>query len=402
MTSGSIEFDRVWKKFRRGESHDSLRDLAPAVVRRLLGRSSVKTELSSSDFWAVRDVSFTVRPGQALGIIGPNGAGKSTILKLLTSILRPTRGRCAVHGRIGALIEVSAGFHPDLSGRENVFLQGAIMGMPAGDIARKFDAIVEFSEIADFIDTPVKRYSSGMNARLGFSIAAHLDPDVLIIDEVLAVGDFSFQQRAFDRVRDLVKRDIPVVLVSHQLERVAQLCTDAILLNHGEVAAAGKPADCIAAYVLAPARSAAPASESPLHLEELRLPPGDIRSGGRMRFTVRGVVAESGLPDSIEGVVVRIRSAQTGQSVFVTSTARIGAPLPASGAFELSVELQMNVQPGIYGVDVAPWDRYRGSQLDGLHGYLQVQPGADFTGPVQMNPVMSVAAIAAAVPGAGA
>jgi lipopolysaccharide transport system ATP-binding protein len=145
MTSGSIEFDRVWKKFRRGESHDSLRDLAPAVVRRLLGRSSVKTELSSSDFWAVRDVSFTVRPGQALGIIGPNGAGKSTILKLLTSILRPTRGRCAVHGRIGALIEVSAGFHPDLSGRENVFLQGAIMGMPAGDIARKFDAIVEFS-----------------------------------------------------------------------------------------------------------------------------------------------------------------------------------------------------------------------------------------------------------------
>jgi ABC-type polysaccharide/polyol phosphate transport system ATPase subunit len=401
MTSGSIEFDRVWKKFRRGESHDSLRDLAPAVVRRLLGRSSVKTELSSSDFWAVRDVSFTVRPGQALGIIGPNGAGKSTILKLLTSILRPTRGRCAVHGRIGALIEVSAGFHPDLSGRENVFLQGAIMGMPAGDIARKFDAIVEFSEIADFIDTPVKRYSSGMNARLGLSIAAHLDPDVLIIDEVLAVGDFSFQQRAFDRVRELVKRNIPVIMVSHQLERVAELCSDAILLNHGEVATEGKPADCIAAYVLAPARSAAPVAESPLRVEELQLPQAELRSGGRVRFAVRGAVAEGGLPDSIEGIVVRVRSAQNGQSVFVTSTARLGVALPPSGPFELTVELQLNVPAGIYGVEVTPWDRYRGKPLPGVNGYLQVQPGPDFSGAVQMNPVMSVSPVAAAMPAAG-
>ena len=204
MSGPGIEFERVWKKFRRGESYDSLRDFAPSVFRRLFGRGPSPIELGAADFWAVRDVSFTVRPGQALGIIGPNGAGKSTILKLLTSILRPTRGRCSVRGRIGALIEVSAGFHPDLSGRENVFLQGAIMGMPPADIARKFDAIVEFSEIAEFIDTPVKRYSSGMNARLGFSIAAHLDPDILIIDEVLAVGDFSFQQRAFDRVRELI------------------------------------------------------------------------------------------------------------------------------------------------------------------------------------------------------
>ena len=191
MATPGIEFHHVWKRFRRGELHDSLRDLLPAMAKRLVGRAQRADELRTGDFWALKDVSFRVEPGQALGIIGPNGAGKSTVLKILTRILRPNRGGCTVRGRIGALIEVAAGFHPDLTGRENVFLQGAIMGMSAADTLRKFDEIVEFSGIADFIDTPVKRYSSGMNARLGFSIAVHLDPDVLIIDEVLAVGDYS-------------------------------------------------------------------------------------------------------------------------------------------------------------------------------------------------------------------
>ena len=171
MTSPSIEFDNVWKKFQRGELHDSLRDLIPAMARRLMGRVPRKDELSQGEFWAVRDVSFSVRPGEALGIIGPNGAGKSTILKLLTQILTPTRGRCMIHGRAGALIEVSAGFHPDLTGRENIFLQGAIMEMRSREIARRFDEIVAFAEIEQFIDTPAKRYSSGMNARLGFAIS---------------------------------------------------------------------------------------------------------------------------------------------------------------------------------------------------------------------------------------
>src|SRR6185312_4063250 len=193
-----VRFEGVWKKFQRGEVHDSLRDLIPAVARRFV-RGKTPPALSNREFWAVRDVSFNVGMGQALGIMGPNGAGKSTILKLLTKILRPDRGIREVHGRIGMLIEISAGFHPDLTGRENVFLQGAIMGMKRVDIRRKFDEIVAFSEIEDFIDTPVKRYSSGMNARLGFAIAAHVDPDVLIIDEVLAVGDFRFQDKAFGR-----------------------------------------------------------------------------------------------------------------------------------------------------------------------------------------------------------
>jgi lipopolysaccharide transport system ATP-binding protein len=231
MTTPHLIFDRVWKKFHRGEMHDSLRDLIPAAARRLTGRALSTRDLQTGDFWAVRDLSFEVNPGQTLGIIGPNGSGKSTTLKLLTKIYEPSRGHCAVRGRVGTLIEVAAGFHGDLTGRENVFLQGAIMGMRSRDIVRKFDEIVEFSGISEFIDTQVKRYSSGMNARLGFSIAAHLEPDVLIIDEVLAVGDMTFQEKAFGRIRDLAQSGLPVVIVSHQLDRIGELCTDVIVLR---------------------------------------------------------------------------------------------------------------------------------------------------------------------------
>jgi lipopolysaccharide transport system ATP-binding protein len=218
-----VVFDSVWKKFRRGERHDSLRDLVPALVRRSFRRSQEEA-LASEEFWAVEDVSFETPAGEALGIIGPNGAGKSTTLKLLTKILRPTRGRAAVRGRVGALIEVAAGFHPDLTGRENVYLQGAIMHMKRAEIARKFDEIVDFAGLAPFIDTPVKRYSSGMNARLGFSIAAHLEPHVLLIDEVLAVGDMGFQQRCIERMHAFKRQGVAIVFVSHNLQAVATLC----------------------------------------------------------------------------------------------------------------------------------------------------------------------------------
>ena len=191
MNTGSIVFDGVWKKFQRGEHHDSLRDLIPSLVRNVIRRRD-PSALRADEFWILRDVSFRVERGQALGILGRNGAGKSTTLKLLSRILKPTKGEARVTGRVGALIEISAGFHPDLTGRENVFLQGAILGMRRREIEDNLGKIIEFSELADFIDTPVKRYSSGMNARLGFSIAAHVRPDVLLIDEVLSVGDLKF------------------------------------------------------------------------------------------------------------------------------------------------------------------------------------------------------------------
>jgi lipopolysaccharide transport system ATP-binding protein len=246
-----VVFDHVWKKFERGESHSSLRDLIPAIARSVFARPSAAAEdLRQQEFWAIRDVSFTVDRGRAVGIIGPNGAGKSTTLKLLTKILRPTRGHCAVRGRVGALIEVGAGFHPDLTGRENIYLQGAIMGMARAEVTRKLDAIIDFSGLHDFVDTPVKRYSSGMNARLGFSIAANLNPDVLIIDEVLAVGDMAFQRRCVDRLEEFKRNGVAIVFVSHNLQAVASLCERALLLG-GTVRADGPPSDVIRTYVSA-------------------------------------------------------------------------------------------------------------------------------------------------------
>jgi lipopolysaccharide transport system ATP-binding protein len=247
MQEPLVVFNHVSKRFRRGERHTSLRDLVPALARRVAaGRLKPR---ATDEFLAVDDVSFEVRPGEALGIIGPNGAGKSTILKLLTRILKPSSGRCEVRGRTGALIEVAAGFHPDLTGRENVFLQGAIMGMGRGEIVRKFDEIVEFSGMGrEFIETPVKRYSSGMNARLGFAIAAHLDPDVLVIDEILSVGDATFQDKCVMRMKALVGRGVPVVFVSHNLPAILQLCTRAIVLDHGRVMYDGSPEEAVREY----------------------------------------------------------------------------------------------------------------------------------------------------------
>ena len=245
-----VIFEQVWKKFRLGERHDSIRDLVPSLVRRALGRKAVVKK--DQDFWAVKDVSFTVAPGEALGIIGPNGAGKSTTLKLLTRILKPTHGHCEVRGRVGALIEIAAGFHPDLTGRENIYLQGAIMGMRRLEITKHLDEIIDFAGVKDFIDTQVKRYSSGMNARLGFAIAAHLDPDVLIIDEVLSVGDMAFQERCVRRMERFKRDGVAIVFVSHNLQAVGNLCDQALFLQ-GEPRYLGRAEDAIRSYIEASA-----------------------------------------------------------------------------------------------------------------------------------------------------
>jgi homopolymeric O-antigen transport system ATP-binding protein len=245
----TVLFDGVWKKFHRGERHDSLRDLLPALASALVGRRRTAA-LSDKEFWALENVSFDVAAGEAFGIIGPNGAGKSTTLKLLTRILRPTRGRCDVRGRIGALIEVAAGFHPDLTGRENIYLQGAVLGMRRAEIARRFGEIVEFAGIGEFVDMPVKRYSSGMNARLGFSIAAHMNPDVLIIDEVLSVGDMAFQERCVERMKQFKREGVTIVFVSHNMQAVADLCDRGLHLQR-RLTKVGAASDVIQAYVRA-------------------------------------------------------------------------------------------------------------------------------------------------------
>jgi ABC-type polysaccharide/polyol phosphate transport system ATPase subunit len=389
VSDASVSFRHVWKKFRYGEVHNSLRDLLPALGRRLVrGRSPNAHDLQSGDFWALRDVSFEVRPGEAIGIIGPNGAGKSTVLKLLTRIVRPTRGGCTVRGRIGALIELSAGFHPDLTGRENIFLQGSIMGMHRREIAAKFDEIVEFAGIPDFIDTPVKRYSSGMHARLGFAIAAHLDPDVLIIDEVLAVGDAAFQQKAFARIAEMRNQQVPLVVVSHQLDRIAQLCTKAILLNRGRVVHSGTPGETIAFYVKTTTSTAdAIAGDSATRIESMVVDAArEVPSGGTITVTITGTVRPH-WTGTRESVVLRVASVETGTVVFSTDTALNGIALPYAGPFTLQVDLQLNVPANVYTIESLVLDTLTSREVfPGPSAQVNVGQGIAFTGSVQMNP----------------
>jgi len=240
MSDIALRMERVYKKFRKGESFNSLRDLIPTLTGRMF-RQQELSETDGRDFWALQDVSFEVKCGEALGIIGHNGAGKSTALKILSRIMRPTKGSMVVNGRLSALIEVAAGFHQDLTGRENIFLNGTILGMSKREITSKLDQIIAFSGLEEFIDTPVKRYSTGMYARLGFSVAAHVDPDVLIVDEVLSVGDSAFQQKCLTRMRDIIHRGATVLFVSHNLKSVADFCHRCLLLQRGQIIMNGPP-----------------------------------------------------------------------------------------------------------------------------------------------------------------
>lgn len=253
MSDAVVSFADVSKRFRLGQDHESVQDLIAAAARRLLGRG--KKREGPSSFWAVRDVTFEVERGQAVGIIGPNGAGKSTILKLLAGILRPEHGKVSVTGRLAALIEVGAGFHGDLTGRENIFLNGAILGMARTEIRRKLDDIVSFAGLERFLDMPVKRYSSGMYARLGFSIAAHVDPDVLLIDEVLSVGDAVFRLRCLERMHDLVRRGTTLVFVTHNLDQMRAVCPRAVVLDKGTTVFQGSSREAVSHYMEAVSRA---------------------------------------------------------------------------------------------------------------------------------------------------
>lgn len=252
MEVTSIKAEHLSKLYRIGHlaKQKTLRDAVQHGTRLLWRRLRWKARLDREEFWALRDVSFEVKPGEIVGIIGRNGAGKSTLLKLLSRITDPTAGRITLRGRVASLLEVGTGFHPELTGRDNIFLNGAIHGLRRSEIRQKFDQIVEFAEIGQFLDTQVKRYSSGMYVRLAFAVAAHLEPDVLIVDEVLAVGDAAFQKKCLGKIREVSSEGGRTVLfVSHNLSSVRQLCTRAILLEKGRVASDGLPSASIAAYM---------------------------------------------------------------------------------------------------------------------------------------------------------
>ena len=248
MSEVALRMEHVYKKFRKGEIYNSLRDLIPALTGRMFRQQDLRAS-DKREFWALQDVSFEVKRGEAFGIIGHNGAGKSTILKILSRIMKPTKGCMLVHGRLSALIEVAAGFHPDLTGRENIFLNGTILGMTKREIESKLDQIIAFSGIEEFIDTPVKRYSSGMYARLGFSVATHVDPEVVLIDEVLSVGDYLFQNKCVERMREVVNSGATVLFVSHNLKSVAEFCHRCLLLERGRAIKIGPSDEVVSSYL---------------------------------------------------------------------------------------------------------------------------------------------------------
>lgn len=244
MSRPIIEVQNLSKKYRLGVvGATTLRE----DLSRLFGRTQ-NTADQQGEFWALRDVSFQVARGEVVGIIGRNGAGKSTLLKILSRITEPTAGRVVLRGRVASLLEVGTGFHPDLTGRENVYLNGAILGMKQAEISARFDEIVAFCELATFIDTPVKHYSSGMRVRLAFAVAAHLESEILIVDEVLAVGDHAFQQRCFQKIDSLTTSGRTILMVSHQAEMIQRLCNRGILLKNGGVHRDGTPTDALEAY----------------------------------------------------------------------------------------------------------------------------------------------------------
>jgi len=244
-----VEVNHLYKKYQIGEKQPyySLRDSIVNFVRSPI-RSINK--LRKNEFWALKDISFKVMPGEVMGIIGRNGAGKSTLLKILSQITPPTKGEITLRGRVASLLEVGTGFHPELTGRENIFLNGAILGMKRAEIKRKFNQIIEFAEIQKFLDTPIKHYSSGMYTRLAFAVAAHLEPEILLIDEVLAVGDIQFQKKCLGKIQNISREEGRTVLfVSHNLQSIEQLCAKCILLEKGQVKMNGETKSVIAKYL---------------------------------------------------------------------------------------------------------------------------------------------------------
>jgi lipopolysaccharide transport system ATP-binding protein len=346
-------------------------------------------------FWALRDVSFEVQQGEILGIVGANGAGKSTLLKILARITDPTEGRAEIRGRLGSLLEVGTGFHPELTGRDNVMLNGTILGMRRTEIACRFDEIVEFSGIERFLDVPVKFYSSGMYVRLAFSIAAHLDPEVLVVDEVLAVGDIDFQKKCLGRIGEVATEGRTIIFVSHNLSTVAALCTRAILIEHGRLVAEGEVPRVLERYVASTTR------HTSVSLRE-RV---DRKGSGRIRFSrvrvsgpagpaVVGEDAEVWLEyesdSAAEPSNVTVSLAvygSMGEPIFLTSTSVSGqhfARVPDGGAFCCSIP-RLPLLPGHYSLNVyAEVNGLLADWIENAHAFEVVE--GDYFGSGQLPP----------------
>ncbi|MBV9759043.1 MAG: ABC transporter ATP-binding protein [Acidobacteriaceae bacterium] len=341
----ALRFESVSKRYRITSGSNS-------------SESGSRTKTHKSDFWALRDVNFEVAQGESLGIIGHNGAGKSTVLKLLSNISTPTKGKITINGRISALLEVGSGFHPELTGRENVYLSGSILGMRRAEITSKLESIIEFAGVRPFIDIPVKRFSSGMFVRLGFSIAAHLDPDILLLDEVLAVGDYAFQEKCKQRIAEMHRQGTTMVFISHDLNAVRSVCQRALLLQRGEVLAEGSPDEVIRRYT-----ETAGFHQRPQITDERRV----AEVTGVQFFDANGNRAngfKTGDPVSVRIDYLAHRHIPEGSLslYFLTSDAGIAAQWTTSlcgrpidmqigpGSVEFTCD-ELGLQPGVYQID---------------------------------------------------
>ena len=346
--------DHVYKRFKKGENHDSLRDLIPSLAKRFFVRKN--GSIGPKEFWALQDVSFEIQQGESFGIIGHNGAGKSTILKHLCRIMNPTSGTIEVNGKLSALIEVGAGFHPDLTGRENIFLNGTILGMRKTEIRAKFDEIVEFSGLQDFIETPVKRYSSGMYARLGFSIAAHLEPDILLIDEVLSVGDYMFQAKCIEKMHAVLKTGVTIIFISHNLRAVAELCQRSLLLGQGKVIEIGPTKEVIKTYQDQGSMGPRQSIDREIIISKVFVHGGE---GQRLQFeTGQKIYCEIEITAMVrcDRISISIYLEDDNQvPVFDTSTERLKCPticLDAGASWRCEYELSLNLVPGTFNLGV--------------------------------------------------
>ena len=390
----SIIFDHVSKKFSRTYVSDSLRDALAMPFKKLLGRSGGPRK-ENKEFWALKDVNFEVKPGEALGIIGHNGSGKTTTLKLLSRILRPDGGRIVVQGRVGALIELTAGFNPDLTGRENVFLNATILGMSQNEIQKKYNEIVGFAELQEFMDTPVKWYSTGMLARLGFSVAVHTNPDVLIVDEVLSVGDVGFQRKCFDMMKSYKARGITIVFVSHNLQAVTSLCDRVILLSKGTVNCEGVPEDVISNYLNQLTTTTNGSEEN----NSIVLTKGELfdsrgaikstfKSGEQSKVSIE-VLFKKDCPNFYISAYVRSRSQLM---IFSTNSMRLsGRSLSArEGESALfSFDLTVNLAPGVYELGTTVFDRTTNKWVFNCpFASFVVEEDPRFDGVAFMNPML--------------
>ena len=403
MTDIAIRCERLAKQYRIGEreSYKTLRDVImdafASPFRRLrtaIGHSSNGYE--KPNIWALNDVSFEIKRGEVVGIIGRNGAGKSTLLKILSRITEPTHGHADIWGRVGSLLEVGTGFHPELTGRDNIFLNGAILGMRRAEVARKFDEIVAFAEVEKFIDTPVKRYSSGMYVRLAFAVAAHMETEILLVDEVLAVGDAQFQKKCFEKFRQISTGGRAIVFVSHNMAALRTVCQNAIVLDHGGVIDRGEVNSAVDRYL------------SRLNCESVRVQTVETNSflieevlvtssegpiiktfddiEIRIKFTGKVDIREPGLYDGIRTLEnqriagLDFRDFQTAPLIHAGETVEMGFRLTKMpflpGDYELELHLKdmaehrIEIVPRAYPFQVAETPIYGGRKLDSWFGHV--------------------------------